>query len=186
MAARAALRWTWTVTGGPCDELFASQDKPTSCTVSGNDGPALTLRATQAGDYAVHVVIESAAGAADCKFVVHIAGTGLGVELCWSTSGIDDLDLHVHRPHATTDWFDANNDCYYFNCSVPVPHVHWGYSATARTTCFESESGSPGPVLAVVVDSALARGALGLPCTPTTFAPARDPPQGELWFDDAS
>jgi hypothetical protein len=44
-------------------------------------------------------------------------------------------------------------------------------------------------VLAVVVDSALARAvlaALGLPCTPTTFAPARDPPQGELWFDDAS
>ena len=44
-------------------------------------------------------------------------------------------------------------------------------------------------VIAVVVDSALARAvlaALGLPCTPTTFAPARDPPQGELWFDDAS
>ena len=44
-------------------------------------------------------------------------------------------------------------------------------------------------VLAVVADSALARAvlaALGLPCTPTTFAPARDPPQGELWFDDAS
>jgi hypothetical protein len=41
----------------------------------------------------------------------------------------------------------------------------------------------------LVVDSALARAvlaALGLPCTPTTFAPARDPPQGELWFDDAS
>jgi hypothetical protein len=37
--------------------------------------------------------------------------------------------------------------------------------------------------------SALARAvlaALGLPCTPTTFAPARDPLQGELWFDDAS
>jgi hypothetical protein len=28
--------------------------------------------------------------------------------------------------------------------------------------------------------------ALGLPCTPATFAPARDPPQAELWFDDAS
>jgi hypothetical protein len=43
-------------------------------------------------------------------------------------------------------------------------------------------------VIAVVVNSTLARAvlaALGLPCTPTTFAPARDP-QGELWFDDAS
>jgi hypothetical protein len=44
-------------------------------------------------------------------------------------------------------------------------------------------------VVAVVVDAAMARAvhaALGLPCTPATFAPARDPPQSELWFDDAS
>jgi hypothetical protein len=44
-------------------------------------------------------------------------------------------------------------------------------------------------VVAVVVDSAIARAVLaafGLPCTLATFAPARDPPQGELWFDDAS
>ncbi|HEX2692011.1 MAG TPA: hypothetical protein VHN14_35625 [Kofleriaceae bacterium] len=25
---------------------------------------------------------------------------------------------------------------------------------------------------------------LGLPCTPATFAPARDTPQAEFWFDD--
>jgi hypothetical protein len=44
-------------------------------------------------------------------------------------------------------------------------------------------------VVAVVVDSAVARAvlaALGLPCTPASLAPARDPPQAELWFDDAS
>jgi hypothetical protein len=44
-------------------------------------------------------------------------------------------------------------------------------------------------VIGVVEDSALARAvlaALGLPCAPATFAPARDPPQGELRFDDAS
>lgn len=44
-------------------------------------------------------------------------------------------------------------------------------------------------VVAVVVDSALARAllaVLGLPCTPATFAPARAPPQAELWFDDVS
>ena len=41
----------------------------------------------------------------------------------------------------------------------------------------------------VAVDAARARpllAALGLPCTPATFAPARAPPQAELWFDDAS
>jgi len=39
------------------------------------------------------------------------------------------------------------------------------------------------------MDSAMALAvlaALGLPCTPATFAPARDPPQAELWFDDTS
>jgi hypothetical protein len=44
-------------------------------------------------------------------------------------------------------------------------------------------------VVAVVVDSAIARALLaarGLPCTPATFAPARAPPQATLWFDDAS
>ena len=44
-------------------------------------------------------------------------------------------------------------------------------------------------VVAVVVDSARARAlltTLELPCTPAPFAPARDPPQGELRFDEAS
>jgi hypothetical protein len=44
-------------------------------------------------------------------------------------------------------------------------------------------------VVAVVVDAAMARAVLavlGLPCTPATFAPARDPPHAELWFDDPS
>ncbi len=39
-------------------------------------------------------------------------------------------------------------------------------------------------VVPVVVDSAMARAVLaplGLPCTPGTFAPARDPPQAEFW-----
>src|SRR5262249_5198649 len=43
-------------------------------------------------------------------------------------------------------------------------------------------------VVPVVVDSTRAPplpAALGLPCTPATFAPARAPPQAELWFDDA-
>jgi hypothetical protein len=57
------------------------------------------------------------------------------------------------------------------------------------TDVLASPCGGRRSVIAVVVDSARARAVLtvlGLPCTPTTFAPARDPPQGELWFDDAS
>ncbi|HEX7840899.1 MAG TPA: transposase [Kofleriaceae bacterium] len=44
-------------------------------------------------------------------------------------------------------------------------------------------------VVAVIMDSARAGAelaALGLPCTPATFAAARDPPEVELRFDDAS
>ena len=44
-------------------------------------------------------------------------------------------------------------------------------------------------VIGVVVDDAMARAVLatlGLPCTPATLVPARDPPQAEFWFDDAS
>jgi hypothetical protein len=44
-------------------------------------------------------------------------------------------------------------------------------------------------VVVVVVVSAIARtllAARGLPCTPATVAPARAPPQAELWFDNAS
>jgi hypothetical protein len=44
-------------------------------------------------------------------------------------------------------------------------------------------------VVAVVVDSAMARAVLatlGLPCAPATFTPACIPPQVELWFDDPS
>jgi len=55
--------------------------------------------------------------------------------------------------------------------------------ATDVLTC---PCGGRRSVVAVVMDSAMARAALGLPCTPATFAPARDPPQAELWFDDTS
>ena len=44
-------------------------------------------------------------------------------------------------------------------------------------------------VVAIVIVPAIARAvlaALGLPAEPATFAPARAPPQTELWFDEAS
>jgi hypothetical protein len=43
-------------------------------------------------------------------------------------------------------------------------------------------------VVAIVAVPAIARAALralGLPAELATFAPARDPPQTELWFDEA-
>jgi hypothetical protein len=140
-----ALGWRWTVTGGPCDELFASQGKPTSMTLTGTETATLTIRPTQVGDYTVHVLIDTAGGVLDCTFVVHIAGPGLRVELCWPTSGVDDLDLHVHRPGSTAAWFHMNDDCYYLNCGgYSLSHVDWGYPGSPMTSCFDGAIGPSG------------------------------------------
>jgi hypothetical protein len=140
--ADAAQRWTWSVEGGPCDEMFASEGKPTSFTLTGSQTSQLTIRPTQAGDYTIHLEIDTTAGPLACTFVVHIAASGLRIELCWPTSGIDDLDLHVHIPGTTTDWFDDNDDCYYANCaSYSLTHVNWGYPVSTMTTCLDGATG---------------------------------------------
>jgi len=57
------------------------------------------------------------------------------------------------------------------------------------TDVLQCSCGGRRSVLAVVVDPTVARTvltAIGLPYTPATFAPARDPPQAEFWFDHAS
>jgi ribosomal protein S27E len=79
-------------------------------------------------------------------------------------------------PHTRPEWAD------------PLHEVQCERHSFA-TDVLSCPCGGRRSVVAVVVDSALARAvlaALGLPCTPATFAPARAPPQAELWFDDAS
>jgi hypothetical protein len=138
--AGAVHSWSWTVTGGPCEDLFTSEALPPSFTLTGADTSQLTFNSTQVGDYTVHVTIVTAAGdTLDCTFVVHVAGTGLRVELCWDLSAVADIDLHVHRPHTTTAWFTANEDCYYLTCGNAADHVNsyvdWGYPKTPPDKC---------------------------------------------------
>ncbi|HMG22874.1 MAG TPA: hypothetical protein VK607_16180, partial [Kofleriaceae bacterium] len=136
--AGAALSWTWQVTGGPCDQLFASQGKPVGFTLAGADTAQLSFTPTQVGDYTVHVAIATVDGTLECTFVVHVAGKGVRFELCWDTTGLTDLDLHVHAPHTTTDWFGASDDCYYLNCSfASLTWVDWGYPQSPLATCLE-------------------------------------------------
>src|SRR6185295_17223265 len=64
------------------------------------------------------------------------------VELCWDTTGMDDVDLHLHAPHSTSDWFTLD-DCYYHDCkAASARHVDWGY---ARSPLSECEGGPEGP-----------------------------------------
>jgi hypothetical protein len=131
-----ARSWTWTVTGGPCDQLFTSQGNPTGYTLAGSQTSRLTFTPAQVGDYTVHVAIATADGSLECTFIVHVAGTGLAFELCWDTTGVSDLDLHVHAPHTTADWFDDNDDCFYRNCSTPsLTRVSWGYPGSPLSAC---------------------------------------------------
>jgi hypothetical protein len=147
--AGAVQSWTWGVSGGPCERLFASEGKPTSFTLTAADTATPTFTPSEAGDYTVHVAIMTAAGELlECTFIVHVAGKGLRIELCWDRSGETDVDLHVHIPHATTDWFDSNDDCYYINCAGrSATHVDWQYAQSPLVECVNGPEGDAWTVL---------------------------------------
>jgi hypothetical protein len=147
MQAAPGARWAWRVTGGPCDQMYARLDQPTSFILQGSETPQLTIHPTQVGDYTVHVTIDPGdpvQAAFDCTFVIHIAGSGLRVELCWPSQEVDKLDLHLHRPGTRTDWFDANDDCYFMNCGAgSFYRPPWGNPSTPDASCFDGEVGPP-------------------------------------------
>jgi hypothetical protein len=138
-----AATWSWTVTGGPCDQLFVSEGKPTTFELRGGDTPRLTFRPSQVGDYLVRASIATSTGdSLSCSFPLRVVGTGLHVELCWDTTGMDDLDLHVHAPSSTANWF-TEDDCYYMNCSGSSPrHIDWGYVKSPLSGCDRGPDGS--------------------------------------------
>ncbi len=149
--AGAAISWTWTVVGGPCDQLLDSTSGNVSYDLSGENTDTLTFTPTLSGDYTVTVTIMTAGGPNSCTIIVHIRGPGLRFELCWDETGATgaDLDLHVHKNGTTTPWFTTNpnnnnnvnpEDCYYINCTAqsfyctlfplfcPTDQVNWGAS----------------------------------------------------------
>ena len=154
----AVATWQWDVTGGPCDRLFTTTTSPLvqTFTLTGANGPTLTLRPTLSGDYTVHVRITTPDGTVyECTFIVHIAGPGLRIEMCSNRTSSTDIDLHVHRPGTTTPWFSTvvggtgsssainNDDCYYMNCKATTFAAsgapNWGYPNSPIAEC----SGGP-------------------------------------------
>ena len=138
--------WSWDVTGGPCDRLFLTTTSPLrqSYTLTGTNTSMLTLRPTLSGDYTVHVRIVEVGGAIhDCTFIVHIAGPGLRVEMCSDRTGTTDIDLHLHRPGTTTDWFTSADDCYYGNCKAgSFGPPNWGYANSPLSECVGGPEGA--------------------------------------------
>lgn len=147
-----AVSWSWTVTGGPCDELFASTSGTVSFTLSGQNTPVLTLKPTLSGDYTVTLTIDDGMGNIyTCTFIVHIRGPGMRIELCWDTTGSTDLDLHLHKPGTTTPWFTTmlngimlnTDDCYFADCKAASTAVaNWGYANSPLVECANGPDGA--------------------------------------------
>jgi len=154
----AYTSWSWTVVGGPCDQLLDSTTGIVSYTLSGDTTPTLTFTPTLSGDYTVTMTVVDGMGITHtCTFIVHIAGPGVRYELCWDTTGAADIDLHVHKPDSTSPWFSTtpggstinSDDCYYYNCKAsahcalppPFPCIpggdvaNWGYADSALAQC---------------------------------------------------
>ncbi len=69
-----------------------------------------------------------------CEFAVVTQGEGLRVELNWDTRGEGfgdtDVDLHLHKWGATTDFCTAD-DCYFSNCKASsYSTLDWGLAPT--------------------------------------------------------
>ncbi len=146
-----AMSWQWTVDGGPCDQVLGN----TSFTLSGQNTDTLTITPSLSGDYTVTLTVVTIDGEIlECTFIVHIAGPGLRVELCWDTTGNTDLDLHVHRDGTTTPWFTTTlngstvntDDCYYRDCKGTVfgSRVDWGpqYTTSPLSECQNGPDGA--------------------------------------------
>jgi hypothetical protein len=142
----AVQTWSWTVSGGPCDQLFVSQGLAPTYTLAGANTSMLTLHPTLSGDYTVTVTITTPDGTVyTCTFIVHVAGPGLRVETCSDVTGTTDLDLHVHKAGTTTPWFTTAlsgsnynpDDCYYMNCKATTYGgvADWGYASSPITEC---------------------------------------------------
>jgi hypothetical protein len=131
----AATSWSWTIVGGPCDQLFyaTTQNHNQSFTLTGATRRDAVAHFTLSGDYTVTLTVVGADGMTyTCSWVQHIVGPGVRFELCWDQSDSDDdIDLHVHRPGTTTNWFsttgsDSNvnrDDCHFVNCEIGRAHV---------------------------------------------------------------
>jgi hypothetical protein len=148
-----AMTWSWTVVGGPCDQLLSSTSGTTSYTLTGASSSAVTFTPTLSGDYTFTMTVTAPDGTTyTCTFIVHVVGPGLRVELCWDTTGDADIDLHLHRAGTTTNWFGSisapnADDCSYLNCRASdflfgFDAAEWGYADTALAECSGTSDGA--------------------------------------------
>jgi hypothetical protein len=162
-----AATWSWSVDGGPCDQLFKTttgNPPKQSFTLSGSTSSMASLLPTLSGDYTVTMSVTDSNGKSyQCKWIQHVIGPGVRVELCWDKQGSApvgaDLDLHLHRSGTTTPWFQSasgartpakvtGDDCNYLTCtasnysSSTWPAANWSYPMSPLAECINAPGGS--------------------------------------------
>ncbi len=122
------LEWQWTIIPPPNSATTGAESPTSSLTevyldVSGDYHVSLTVRDDKDDLYG-------------CSWVVHVAGSGLRIEMRWDTFGTVDMDLHLHRSGRTTG-FCTDDDCYFANCRVGGfgGGLPWGYPDSPSTEC---------------------------------------------------
>mgnify|MGYP000976190721 CR=1 FL=1 len=148
-----ARAWRWTVEGGPCDRIASR----TSFQLDGATTETATLHPLLSGDYRVTLTVVTGMGRTlSCAWIVHVAGPGLRVEMCYPESTTIDLDLFLSRPGARGPWYPLGRDvfqptldaCGWHNCEATlrgagggmfdggtVPRADWGYANSALSAC---------------------------------------------------
>ena len=116
-----ATAWRWTVT---CPSTVATCPMPADPTAQDTE-----IFFIASGNYRVRLEITAMDGTMlECEWIVHVAGSGLRVELNWDTQGIGrgntDVDLHLHRRSVPPDMlivdtpFFTHDDCFFLNCKA--------------------------------------------------------------------
>jgi hypothetical protein len=191
------VTWKWTVDGGPCDKLFVSSSftpklnpRPRSFTLTNANSKDASVHFTLSGDYTITLTVVDANGLTfTCTWVQHVIGPGVRFELCWDHQGTGaqggaDLDLHVHKPGTTTNWYSGtspvggqarSDDCHWDNCTAPrfqspptaSKRIDWELpNTTPADACAGPSTARPGPRSA----TATTRGS-----TPTTSTQSASP-----------
>ncbi len=149
-----ATAWQWTIVGGPCDTILPHP----SYTLTTPRMETATFHPTLSGDYTVTMDATLPDGSHFvCTWIIHVAGPGLRIEMCYPESETQDLDLFLSRPGYSGNWYvdgvDAfgptTESCGWHDCEASLrgtlrsggtyPRASWGYANSPIAAC----SGSP-------------------------------------------
>ena len=144
-----ADRYRWTVEGGPCDRLGATE---ASFDLLGANSAEATFEPKLSGDYRVTLEVENDGETFTCSWVVNVDGPGLRVEMCYQRSDSRDLDLYLMRTSTPGPWFSdefrdtANPEaCGWHTCQANIRgntgRVDWGYEPSPIEACEGSPQG---------------------------------------------